>query len=193
MLLQLVVGFLPWIILAVLADRWLAPALVLALAAASATAFRHWRGGRLKIMDVVTCAFFALMVVAIVLFRWIALASYLALLANAALMALAWGSLLAGVPFTLQYARERTPPELWQTAPFIRINRYITAVWGLDFFLSALVSLYRQMSVDTGLVWKYLWILFVVGATWFTVKFPAWYRAHAGGAGDDAAAQRGRR
>ena len=41
---------------------------------------------------------------------------YLSLLVNVTLTAIAWGSLLAGVPFTVQYAREKVSPELWRCA-----------------------------------------------------------------------------
>jgi hypothetical protein len=61
--LRLVVGFLPWIILAVLGEQALVLALVLAFAVAAANTFRQFMHGRLKILDTVTFAFFACMVV----------------------------------------------------------------------------------------------------------------------------------
>ena len=101
------------------------------------------------------------------------------LLVNVTLMAIAWGSLLFGAPFTIQYAREQVPPELWRSPVFLRINQYITAVWGVDFSLSALVSLFRHATGDTSFVSQYAWVLFSVGAALFTVYFPGWYRARA--------------
>ena len=74
------------------------------------------------------------------------LATYMSLLVNVTLTAIAWGSLLAGTPFTIQYAREQVAPEFWSSPLFVRINQYITGIWGLAFFLSALVSLYREVS-----------------------------------------------
>ena len=62
-------------------------------------------------------------------------------------------------------------PRFWNSPLFIRINQYITAVWGLDFFLSMLVSLYRQESGDQSLVSHYAWVLFSLGAAVFTVYF----------------------
>jgi hypothetical protein len=137
-MLRLVIGFLPWIILAVLGNRWFALALVLALAAAAVTTVRQVRGRSLKILDTITFAFFLFVLVGVVGFRWMTLATYMSLLANATLTAIAWGSLLAGAPFTIQYAREQVAPEFWHSPLFIRTNQHITAVWGLDFFLSAL-------------------------------------------------------
>jgi all-trans-retinol 13,14-reductase len=175
--LRLVIGFLPWIILAVLGNRFFVLALVLALAAVATG--RQLFSHSLTILDTVTLAFFVFVTVGVIGFRWMILGTYMSLLVNITLMAIAWGSLLAGTPFTIQYAREHVAPELWQTAPFIRVNRYITAVWGLDFFLSALVSLYRHTTGDTGLVLQYAWVLLSVFAALFTTRFPAWYRARA--------------
>ena len=112
-------------------------------------------------------------------FGWMILATYMTLLVNVTLMTIAWGSLLAGAPFTIQYAREQVPPELWRSPVFIRINQCITAVWGVDFSLSALVSLFRHATGDTSFASQYAWVLFSVGAAVFTVYFPGWYRTRA--------------
>jgi all-trans-retinol 13,14-reductase len=130
-----------------------------------------------KILDTVTLVFFVLVAVGLIGFGWTILATYMTLLVNLTLMGIAWGSLLAGTPFTIQYAREQVPQALWHAPLFIRINQYITAVWGLDFFLSGLVSLYRHAAGDTSLASQYAWVVFSVGAALFTVNFPAWYRA----------------
>jgi len=41
---------------------------------------------------------------------------------SGALAAMAWGTLLAGAPFTAQYARQDWPREYWQAPLFRRIN-----------------------------------------------------------------------
>jgi uncharacterized membrane protein len=178
-MLRLVVGFLPWIILAVLGSRWFLLSLVLALATSTVTTVRQFRNRSLKILDTVTFAFFLFVAIGVIGFRWMVLGIYMSLLVNVTLMAIAWGSLLAGVPFTIQYAREQVAQEFWHTPLFIRINQSITAVWGLDFFLSALVSLYRHETGDRSLISQYAWVLFSLGAALFTVYFPTWYRARA--------------
>jgi uncharacterized membrane protein len=178
-MLGLVIAFLPWIILAVLGNRWLVLALALALVAAGVTTARQLLSRSPKILDAVTFAFFLFVAVGVIGFGWMILATYMTLLVNVTLMAIAWGSLLVGMPFTIQYAREQVPQGLWRSPVFIRINQIITAVWGLDFSLSALVSLYRHATGDTSLASEYAWVLFSVGAAVFTVYFPDWYRARA--------------
>jgi all-trans-retinol 13,14-reductase len=176
-MLRLVIGFLPWIILGVLGNRWFVLALSLSLAAAAVTTVRQIRGRSLKILDTTTFAFFLFVLVGVFGFHWMILATYMSLLVNVTLTAIAWGSLLAGTPFTIQYAREQVAAEFWHSPLFIRTNQYITAVWGFDFFLSALISLYREVSGDKSLASQYAWVLFSLGAALFTVYFPPWYRA----------------
>ncbi|MBV9249642.1 MAG: hypothetical protein JO227_10425 [Acetobacteraceae bacterium] len=176
-MLRLIISFLPWIILGVLGERLFLLALVLALVISGITTGRQIFGRSLKILETATFAFFVFITVGILGFGWIILATYMTLIVNLTLSAIAWGSLLAGVPFTIQYAREQVPPEFWRTTVFMRVNQYITAIWGLDFLLCALVSLYRHATGDTSLASQYAWVPLSVGAAIFTVHFPGWYRA----------------
>lgn len=176
-MLRLLVGFLPWIIFGVLGNRSFLLALGLALAVAAVATGRQVLRRSLKILDTVTLAFFVFVAVGVVGLRWTILATYMSLVVNVTLMAIAWGSLLAGTPFTIQYAREQVAPEFWHTPLFIRINQYITAVWGLDFFLSGLVSVYRHAAGDMGLASQYASLAFSLCALVFTLRFPDWYRA----------------
>jgi all-trans-retinol 13,14-reductase len=176
-MLQLIIAFLPWIILAVLGNRWFLLALALALAVSAVTTVRQILTRSVKILDTITLVFFVFVTIGLIGFGWTILATYMTLLVNVTLMAIAWGSLLAGMPFTIQYAREQVPRALWHSPLFIRINQYITAVWGLDFFLSGVISLYRHATGDTSLASQYAWVVFSVGAALFTVYFPSWYRA----------------
>ncbi|WP_416409753.1 hypothetical protein [Agrobacterium rosae] len=49
-------------------------------------------------------------------------------------------SLLAGKPYTLQYARERTPEPYWFEESFITINYHLTGMWIAIFFASFVLS-----------------------------------------------------
>jgi uncharacterized membrane protein len=178
-MLRLVVGFLPWIIFGALGNTWPAVALILALAVSAVAVARQISSHSLKILDAVTFAFFVFVAVGLIGFGWTILATYMTLIVNLTLMAVAWGSLIAGAPFTIQYAREQTPPEVWHTPLFLRINQAITAVWGLSFFLSAMISLYRHATGDDSLVTRYGWVVLSAAALVFTVYFPDWYRARA--------------
>jgi hypothetical protein len=187
-MLRLIIAFLPWIIFGVLGEQHFLLALGLALTLAVITIVRQIIGRSLKVLDTVTLAFFILIAIGLIGFHWMILGTYMTLLANLTLMLVAWGSLLAGVPFTIQYAREQVAREFWHTQLFLRINQYITAVWGLDFFLSALVSFYRHRTGDRSLVTQYASVGFLLGALLFTTYFPPWYRARALGRAGKASA-----
>jgi hypothetical protein len=70
LMLGLVIGFLRWIILGVLGNRWFELALVLALAAAAVTTVRQVRSRSMKILDTTTFAFFLFVFVGVIGFRW---------------------------------------------------------------------------------------------------------------------------
>jgi hypothetical protein len=75
-------------------------------------------------------------------------------------------------PFTLQYAREKVSPDLWNSPEFIRVNYVITAVWAAAFaimVIADLVMLYLPaVPLKVG-IW--VTILAIFGA----VRFTSWY------------------
>jgi hypothetical protein len=128
-------GFLPFLLFAVLTGPLGAPA---ALGAAAVTAavliLSERRAGRQpKLLEVAGGLLFALLF-------FVALARGGALSAGAirfsvdlGLFAIVAGSLLAGRPFTLQYARETVPEEYWDHPRFRRINYLISGAWAFAF------------------------------------------------------------
>jgi hypothetical protein len=183
------VGFVPWIIFWVVASpsSW-EYATLGALLAAVILAIPSAEKRRLKILDVGTILFFAVLsVLAIFLDRadldW--LEDYSQVVSSGALALIAFGSMLA-VPFTEQYARETTPREYWNTPTFKQINRVLTMVWGLAFTASAICGLIAE-EIESGSGREWLnWIIpivIIVGA----FKFTAWYPAQVKGAGDASA------
>lgn len=83
-------------------------------------------------------------------------------------------------PFTIQYARETVPMELWNSARFIHVNYVVTAVWAAAFLVMVgadLAMLYLPaVSVRVG-IW--VTILAIYGA----FKFTSWYPSRDSGAG----------
>jgi hypothetical protein len=90
-------------------------------------------------------------------------------------------------PFTLQYAREKVAPELWDSSRFIRVNNVVTAVWALAFVVMVaadfLLLCAPEVSPRVGIIAT---ILAIVGAFKFlpprSVSFP-WRRARGRNAG----------
>ncbi|MEL0638870.1 hypothetical protein V6259_19280 [Marinomonas sp. TI.3.20] len=73
-----------------------------------------------------------------------------------ALYTLASGmSLLLNRPYTLQYAKEETSPEMWSDPHFNIINVHLTGVWTVVFLICFLMSLLSIM-------YEYYWPFFII-------------------------------
>lgn len=180
-------GFVPWIIFWVVSSpsTW-EYAAGGALLATVILLLPSSDRGSIKLLDVVSIAFFgALTIAGLVLDReqldW--LEDYSQAISSGALALVVLGS-LAFVPFTEQYAREQAPREVWDSPLFKQINRMLTLVWGVVFAVSAILGVIAQ-QVDSGTDWLN-WIIpiaLVVGAFKFTAWYPDRARAAAGAAG----------
>jgi hypothetical protein len=73
---------------------------------------------------------------------------YAQAVAHGSLTLIVFGSVLIGHPFTEAYAREQTPPEVWNTPPFHAFNRKISLVWGLAFVVGT-ISLVFAGATDS--------------------------------------------
>ncbi len=123
-------GFIAWGLYGVLIIAGHPTAAVcVGLAAMIALVTREYRYGALKIIDCTSLSFFALALLTIVTTGRDLFSNYRFIAAWGIFAAVAWATLLAGFPFTLQYARERAPREVWNAPPFITMNMIMTTVW----------------------------------------------------------------
>jgi small-conductance mechanosensitive channel len=173
-------GFAPWIIFWVVAggpSTWEYGAIGAALAAII-LAVPSARRGRVKMLDVVTIVFFIGFAIAGVVVgardRDV-IDTYSNTISSGVLGLMALGS-LAFVPFTEQYARESTPPEVWHLPAFRRINRTLTLVWALAFLATAVLG-YIAVWLPATSDWTN-WVVPIVLMT-AAVKFTRWYPEHA--------------
>jgi len=142
---QTLTGAIPWILYFALpyAGRPVTAVVAGFVAASCATAYARARGANVKLVDWTTLAFFALGTIASVARGSTAamFSHYNFVLLWILFAAMAWISILAGKPFTLQFARESTPREFWSTALFHHANVLITLAWAAAFSLNLLVAL----------------------------------------------------
>ncbi|MFF4371095.1 hypothetical protein [Streptomyces sp. NPDC001594] len=186
-----VVGMAPWIVFSLLVGPGrfeIAVGVSLVLIAALVVAGRAvHRGGSWKLLELADVVFFAALAVIGALagdgtLRW--LETYAGEVSNLALTAIAFGSMAVRMPFTLQYARERTDPSLWHAPAFLRTNYVITGVWGLAFLVAALAGGFGDLvlrnpdNIWTGWI---IQILAIVAALRFTAWYPGVVRARARG------------
>jgi hypothetical protein len=190
------VGFAPWILMAVVEGpgrvvlaACLAGALAVALTAGGAAL-----GLRPKLLDITGIGYFAALAVAAAVAgpgtsQW--LGTWSGELSSVVIAVIVGLSLAARRPFTLAYARESTPREYWHTPQFLRINYVITAAWGAVFLIDALVGYIGDGPLhQPDNVWM-SWVI-PVALVVLAIKFTAWYPDHAT-AGSPAAADGPRR
>jgi len=134
----LIAGFGIWVVYGFLVGmrRWpvavvfgLATAVCLVLSAAG----RHIT---IKLLDWTIVAYFVIATMATFVLRSSTFPTYSSVVIWLLYAGVTWVSILLGAPFTLQYARESSPPAHWQSPAFLRVNRLISIVWGIGFVIN---------------------------------------------------------
>lgn len=171
------IGFIPWILYWALSGYGLwTEAVTAGLAAVLVLNAYRLRLRQLKTMELVTLAFFAAHFAVTVILGSPFFKTYSAVLVGAALALMAWGTLLAGSPFTYQYAREDWPCEYWRHPLFYRTNALITTVWGAIFTLNGVLGALALARPEAR-----LWLAVAVpnaaigAGIAFSFFFPNWY------------------
>jgi hypothetical protein len=183
-----VLGFLPWIVFSIVAQRLAADgvawsaliAVVMTLVALVVAQRRHGP----KILNLAS----------LVLFGAIAVAGFVGG-PDVDQWLYDWGRPLVGVvlglfvlatvpvlPFTAEYARQSTPREYWDSPTFTKINRVLSAVWGVALIVMGLaavvVSALDQQADGTGsshlLDLLLNWVV-PIAVIWWTVRFTVTY------------------
>jgi all-trans-retinol 13,14-reductase len=133
-----------------------------------------------KLMDWTLVGYFVLAACATFIVRLAAFPKYGSVIIWLLYAGVAWGSILAGSPFSLQYARESTPPEHWQNPFFLRANLIISVVWGLAFVANIVLVVIALNPKDYPLLIGVLApILTMVAASIFTTRYTKTIRAQA--------------
>ena len=172
-LLKILLGFLPWILFGILAGPSLTSleiALAVALAATLALGLKQLCKGFFLTWGSLLFFLVSFILVAFLKNLWVA--EHMDLLARATLAVIAWGSIITGRPFTLQYARESVLEALWHTPGFIHTGYFISIVWGIIFLIALGASLFRPF-LDQLAGWLYP--LLATGSMFLGIIFTQWY------------------
>lgn len=168
-------GFAPYIafyvaiqLVAVEAALWIAAVVALLI-----TGWNWMRSGSPKVLEIGSVVVFAALAAftAAVHWRWTLVAVRLAV--DSGLLLIVLFSLAVDRPFTLQYAREQAPKEVWNTSLFLSINRRITWVWSAAF--AALVAAHAAVVFVAGTpqwIDTVVTIAALLGAFRFTAQYP---------------------
>lgn len=115
------------------------------------------------------------------LYAWLAAPSWsiiaVRLRVDAGLLVIVLLSLAIRRPFTLQYARERTPPEFWSSPVFLRTNMIISAAWAFAFGAMILAE-FALLYLPT--LPRSFGVLVIIAALYGAIKFTSWYPKHVG-------------
>jgi hypothetical protein len=178
------VSFGPWIAVWVLtSNHSFVPGLLIATGLSVALiVWSYASGDHPKLLDWGTLGSFVLLTIVALVGDEAWLGYWLSPLLNVALLAVMVGSLAVGHPFTIDYAKEEAPPEVWDSPEFAHVNRVITLVWiaavaamAVGSIVSALLRSGAVATADSHTIEGYAnWgvtVVALVGAS----KFSAWY------------------
>jgi all-trans-retinol 13,14-reductase len=173
-------GFVPWIVYGILSATWHGgAAYVGGLIASLCQIVPQCRARRVKILDGAALLFFLAGTVATLVLHSLVFLRDGSVLVWGMFCVVAWGSLLAGSPFTAQYAREAVAPEYWDSPVFRRANVVITAVWGTVFAVNTALALVLAWDGNgaSGHTTRWLGAVPYVGIAFaiaFTSRYPQW-------------------
>ena len=170
-------GFAAWIAYGLLGAReyWRSAAcagLVIMLAIVA----YEIRTRRIKIIDCTSLGFFLLAIVGLVTVGEGYFIRYQTIFGWGLFAVAAWGTMSFGVPFRLQYAREKAPLELWNKPSFRRVHFRLSVAWAIIFTLDTIVA-----GLALGIGHRMLLVVIVPGASMvlgflLTVLYPAYDR-----------------
>jgi hypothetical protein len=169
-------GFVPLIVYGILAGSSI-QSKILALSASTlvtvVVGFGDLKKGR--ILSWISLVLFGGLLIATVGFYLTGILIWSGVLIYAVLAAVALGSILAGVPFTLQYAREMVDPSRHEHPVFLKVNILMTGVWSGIFGVNALLDcLALVFPGPTGQAAS----LITYGTLAAGIVFTFWYPAH---------------
>ncbi|MEI8081094.1 MAG: acyl-CoA thioesterase/bile acid-CoA:amino acid N-acyltransferase family protein [Actinomycetes bacterium] len=186
-------GFAPWIVYWILSgstsfETAVTIAFVLALLSNVLTYLRSKSFASLKVLEIGTAVAFAVLAIVGLLAGQEFVARWIQALGNGALMLIMFVSVMINKPFTLQYARDAVPREMWDKPGFLAVNKFMTWMWVAAMGFMTVCSLVppivqgNEASRDgeAPLSIIFYWVLPYVAlglAILFTVRFPEWFGA----------------
>jgi len=171
---NLIVGFVPFILYALLVRLSDDLALWVAFAVAFALGMRSFLETRvLKTLDMGSMVLFG----ALALYKGFVEPGLTfgieLLLVDGSLLAILLASWLLYEPFTLQYAREQVSPQLWKSPAFLRTNAIVAGVWLTAFILMTVADIAAtvtsRISASSAMA---AGLVALAGALTFSLSYP---------------------
>jgi hypothetical protein len=177
----MILGFLPVLIFALLANISQDLGLWAAFAASFAVGIRDFaHEQKLRLLDVGSTLLFGALALYAGFLQPAMTSEMTRLVVDIGFCLLALVSILLRNPLTLQYAREQAPRELWGTKRFVLANYALTLFWMLAFAgmaaADAISNIHKELprSFDAA-----VGLVVLIVAVAFTARYPASLRARA--------------
>jgi all-trans-retinol 13,14-reductase len=173
-------GWIAWVLYIALAVmghwRWALFAGAIATASIVAIEYRHHA---VKIPDATALAYFAVMwAVSMATGTWL-INGYNVLIVWALFGIVFWMTIAIGFPFTLQFAREQTPPAVWHEPVFMQTNYRISLLWAVIATINAGLGIAMHFSrypMTVGVLMPTLLLVFgMVAGGWYGKHVAAQY------------------
>jgi hypothetical protein len=170
-------GFAAWLVYGLLGTQaywrtaaWAGLVIMLAIVAYEILARRF------KIIDCTSLGFFLLVIVELATIGEGYFIRYQTIFGWGLFAVAAWVTMIVGVPFRLQYAREKTPRVLWKEPSFQRMNFRVSVAWAVIFTLDTILA-----AIALGVGHRLLLVVILPAASMFfgfalTVLYPTYYR-----------------
>lgn len=178
---MLLISFSPWIVFGIISGHSLASleiALGVSLVLTILISYRDLK--KKMIVSWVTLIYFLITCLLVIVLHQYAIIPFIGIASSAVLTLIAFGTIAVGLPFTMQYARQEVPQERWNDPVFIRINRDMTAGWGLLFLVGLINSVIQFSYPDfLGILGDAVMYITIVVGMVFTMKYPAYAKKKA--------------
>jgi hypothetical protein len=177
----ILLGFAPFIVFALLTGISVDLALWSALSVAFVIGIRDFAQTRLlRVLDMGSVFLFGLLALYTGFVQPSLSIQAVRLVVDSGLMIIALVSILIGNPFTLDYAREQVPEELWEAPQFLRTNYIVASVWVLAFAAMTAADAAATFNANFPLPLDIAASLAALTlAVVFTARYPAHIRARA--------------
>jgi len=170
----ILLGFVPFIVFALLSGVSISLALWLAFAAAFAIGIRDFLHAKfIRLLDLTCLLLFAMLALYTGFIQPSLPVQAVRMIADIVLLLLALGSMVRRIPFIEQYVREEVPEPLLDTPAFVRMTYVMTAVWAGAFLVMAvadgLTTFRHQLPFSLDIA---IGLAALVGAAVFTLRYP---------------------
>jgi hypothetical protein len=176
--LGILVGFLPLVVYGILSGATLQSQKIALLAACIVSLVVGYKTlKRGFYLDWANFLMFAGALVCISVLNLTVIAEYMGIVIYLVLALMAFGSLLAGVPFTIQYARDMVDKSRWDHPIFRSVNVFMTRVWGSLFVVNLALVTYAKFGTGFGaqVAGMAIYVVLILGIV-FTVMYPEYLR-----------------